>query len=318
MQSYIVTEDNRTIRALARQALKGKWLTAILTMLLATAIGSAPGLLLTFLFPESEPIQMFISVYSWFITGPLTLGLMGFYLKLFRQQRAAVGDALAGFSYFRNAMGLYLVMMIKIFLWSLLFVIPGIIAAFRYSQAWFILADEPTKDPESCLQESSLIMEGNKDKLFNLSISFIGWMLIASAPQIFIEETSHFGADSVVRILISTLAFGSTTPLSLAASMLTLFVRIYIYTAYACFYDLIRGNLLVMDQDQIMEENPFSDQSGFNPFSEAKEPEIIDVEATPAETADLEEKEAAEEDGELSDLMKAYDNSEEPHDEDQL
>ncbi len=304
MTSYIVTEDNKTIRTLARRALRGHWAAALLAMLLATAIGSAPGLLLTYFFPESEPVQMIISVYSWFITGPLNLGLMFFFLKLFRQQGPRITDSLAGFHWFRNAMGLYLLGMIKIFLWSLLFVIPGIVALFRYSQAWFILADDPSKDPERCLTESSVIMEGNKEKLFQLSISFIGWMLIASAPQIFIEEASNFGADSVLRILISTLAFGSTTLFSLLASLLTIFVRIYIYTAYACFYDLILGNLVVMDKEDVIEQNPFNDQSGFNPFEEDREQEIIDVESSPAEDVLPADPEPG---GELEELKRKYD-----------
>ncbi len=308
MTSFIVTEDNRTIRTLARQTLKGKWFQALAAMLLATAIGSAPGLLVSYLLPESQFAAMVVSVYTWFITGPLNLGLMMFFLRVFRQQQVKVRDSLEGFQHFRNAMGLYLIMMVKVFLLSLLLIIPGVIAVFRYSQAWFILADDPDKDPNRCLMESDYLMNGNKEKLLSLSISFIGWMLIASAPQIFIEEAANFGADSVLRILISTLAFGSTTLLSLLASLLTIFVRTYIYTAYACFYDLILGNLVVMDQQTVLEENPFHDQSGFNPFNEDKVTEIIDVESQPADDT----METGSQDGydEFSDLKDKYDSEE--------
>ena len=56
-----------------------------------------------------------------------------------------------------------------IFLWSLLLIVPGIIAAIRYSQAFFILADDPSKGIRQCMDESKAMMNGNKMKYFCLS-----------------------------------------------------------------------------------------------------------------------------------------------------
>ena len=67
-------------------------------------------------------------------------------------------------------------------LWSLLFLIPGIIAAYSYSQAIYILVDDPSKSPLQCLRESKAMMRGHKMELFKLQWSFFGWYLLASLP----------------------------------------------------------------------------------------------------------------------------------------
>ena len=66
--------------------------------------------------------------------------------------------------------------MILIFLlWSLLLIIPGIVAAYRYSMAFYILNDNPEMSAKAALDESKRMMAGYKGKLFCLQLSFIGW-----------------------------------------------------------------------------------------------------------------------------------------------
>ncbi len=65
------------------------------------------------------------------------------------------------------------------FLWSLLFVIPGIVKSYSYSMAQYIKHDNPTWDWEQCITESRRIMDGNKWKLFCLQLSFIGWFFVS-------------------------------------------------------------------------------------------------------------------------------------------
>ncbi len=69
-------------------------------------------------------------------------------------------------------------------LWSLLFVIPGIIAAYRYSMALYVLIDNPELGALECLRRSKEMMRGNKFKLFVLELSFIGWILLATIPLV--------------------------------------------------------------------------------------------------------------------------------------
>lgn len=61
------------------------------------------------------------------------------------------------------------------FLWSLLFIIPGIIKAYAYSMTPFIIADEPDIDFMAAIKKSQELMRGHKFRLFKLQLSFIGW-----------------------------------------------------------------------------------------------------------------------------------------------
>lgn len=67
-----------------------------------------------------------------------------------------------------------------VFLWSLLLVVPGIIAAYRYRQALYLLLDHPEKSAWQCLRESAAVMRGHKWELFVLDLSFLGWMLLSA------------------------------------------------------------------------------------------------------------------------------------------
>ena len=69
---------------------------------------------------------------------------------------------------------------ILIFLQSLLLIVPGIIAAFAYSQAVYILLDNPEKGVMQCLKESRQMMKGHKWELFRLDLSFLGWLLLSA------------------------------------------------------------------------------------------------------------------------------------------
>lgn len=73
-----------------------------------------------------------------------------------------------------------LALMISIFtfLWSLLFIIPGIIKAYSYSMAWYILCENPEMTPTEALRTSMDMMNGHKMDLFVLHLSLIPWYLL--------------------------------------------------------------------------------------------------------------------------------------------
>ncbi|MFA6692579.1 MAG: DUF975 family protein [Acholeplasmataceae bacterium] len=64
------------------------------------------------------------------------------------------------------------------FLWSLLFIIPGIIKALSYSMTAYLIAENPTIDPMDVIDKSQEMMRGHKLELFMLYFSFIGWYLL--------------------------------------------------------------------------------------------------------------------------------------------
>ena len=66
------------------------------------------------------------------------------------------------------------------FLWSLLFIIPGIIASYSYAMIPYIQAEHPEMAPGDVLARSKEMMEGNRWRLFCLQFSFIGWSILSS------------------------------------------------------------------------------------------------------------------------------------------
>ena len=84
------------------------------------------------------------------------------------------------FTNFGNALLLRFLMTLKTFLWALLFIIPGIIAAYRYALAPYLMAEHPELSATEAIEQSKQLMEGHKARLFCLELSFIGWFILAA------------------------------------------------------------------------------------------------------------------------------------------
>lgn len=116
------------------------------------------------------------------ITMVLTVGMTLYTLRVSRGEKAGVGDLFDGFGLFFKIIGLNILLALYVFLWSLLLFIPGIIAAYRYSMAIYLLLDHPDWKVTRCLRESKRLMRGHKWELFVLELSFIGWALLTIIP----------------------------------------------------------------------------------------------------------------------------------------
>lgn len=115
------------------------------------------------------------------ISGPFMLGLAGCFLAIVRNGSVKVENLFDGFKNdFLQSFLLGLMTSIFTFLWSLLFIIPGIVKAYAYSMAWYIKHDNPTYDWKQCMDESQRLMMGKKWNLFCLDLSFIGWIIVSA------------------------------------------------------------------------------------------------------------------------------------------
>ena len=250
----IVNEPCKNIRALARQTLRGHWIQAVLLMLLTTGITSLPSLIAGRL-TDSIAVAILLDIFTVIVNGCLDLGLAVYFLKIFRQQEAGINDLATGFDHMGNAVLLYVIMSLRIMLWSLLFIIPGIITAIKYSQAFYILADDPGKSPYQCLYESAVMMEGNKDKYFRLNLSFIGWYLLANMPQMAISayvmpDFTFYSAEELYNMAASI----ANDPLVVISGLVTVLVSVYVSASHACFYDLVNGNLYVQGGSEVYQQ----------------------------------------------------------------
>ncbi|MDO4566745.1 MAG: DUF975 family protein, partial [Oscillospiraceae bacterium] len=71
-------------------------------------------------------------------------------------------------------------MSIRVFLWSLLLIVPGVIKAYQYWMVPYILAENPGIDKDRALEISTRTTQGEKMNIFVLQLSFIGWMLLGA------------------------------------------------------------------------------------------------------------------------------------------
>lgn len=118
---------------------------------------------------------------GFFLTGVLLVGLNTVIYKSYREKELDLGLVFEPFTKERylNSLVAHLLKLIFIFLWSLLFIIPGIIKAYSYSMTSFLLADNKEMSGQEAIEESKRIMSGNKKRLFFLDLSFIGWILLS-------------------------------------------------------------------------------------------------------------------------------------------
>ena len=84
-----------------------------------------------------------------------------------------------GFSSFGRALAAHILIVLFIILWALLFIVPGIIAAYSYSMTFYILADNPGVGAREAIGLSKEMMKGYKWKFVLLNFRFIGWSLLA-------------------------------------------------------------------------------------------------------------------------------------------
>ena len=114
------------------------------------------------------------------VTPALSLSLVRVYLMVVRGGMPTVKDTFSGFDDFFSAFKVTLLVGLYTFLWSLLFIIPGIVKSYAYSMSLFVLADNKGKSARECIKESMAMTDGHKMDLFVLDLSFIGWMFLGA------------------------------------------------------------------------------------------------------------------------------------------
>lgn len=178
MEPNIIRLTCKEMRAQAREALAGKWTTAVLATLVYFLITSIPTIALM----AMDPIigYLLTLAFGLLVTGPLVAGYFKLSLNIGEHKEAEISNIFEGFNLFGKIVVMSILIGLFTYLWSLLLVIPGIIAMLRYSQAYFILLENPELSPMEAIRRSKQMMIGNKGKLFLLFLSFIGWSILSS------------------------------------------------------------------------------------------------------------------------------------------
>lgn len=193
-------------RRIARESLNGKWLIAVLTSFVAGLLGASTtggssggsssnnsantGNLSRWL-QDTETgrfilrwlVGFGIVLLIWAIVviiigGATTLGHAKFYLNIVDRKEARFEDLFSQFDRIGAGFCMQFLRGLFVALWSLLLVIPGIIASYRYSMTPYIMVEHPEYGALDAISYSKEMMVGNKWRLFCLHLSFIGWGIL--------------------------------------------------------------------------------------------------------------------------------------------
>jgi uncharacterized membrane protein len=159
-------KKSSALKAQARAAMKGNWGWSILALLVVGAISSI-----------ADSITLGLAAL---VTPVFAFGLASFFMTVARQGSAPFAtiftDTFSGF--FKKWLAMFLEGL-YICLWSMLFVIPGIVKSYAYAMTYYILLDNPEMSANEAITKSKEMMKGYKWKLFCLDFSFIGWYLLS-------------------------------------------------------------------------------------------------------------------------------------------
>ncbi|WP_325199708.1 DUF975 family protein [Oscillibacter sp.] len=127
---------------------------------------------------------IFLSILVSLISTVLASGFALYCMAVRRGERAEFLTLFDGFSFVGKLILLDILFSLFVFLWSLLFIIPGVIAAYRYGFAFYNLYEDPSLGVMEALDMSKRQTLGYKSQLFVLDLSYIGWVLLASLPTL--------------------------------------------------------------------------------------------------------------------------------------
>lgn len=116
----------------------------------------------------------------------LNFGYASFTLKVSRGLPSEVKNLFDGFLYPLKVIGLIVVEGVIITFLTLLLIVPGIIASYKYRFSYHVMLDNPDLGIMECLRKSAEITSGHKLDLFILDLTFIGWIFAGIALQYFI------------------------------------------------------------------------------------------------------------------------------------
>ena len=180
-------KTNQEYKNAALAVLKGNWAPAVVCTIVMMVISVGISLLSSSSALVTDPtstlalvISMAVLLVSLFFLLPLGFGYYQSFKLLCEE-----GDNRLTANMFRQAFGIYgrnlaagLLMILYVFLWTLLFIIPGVIKSFAYAMIPFILKDYPELSANQAISLSQKMMKGHKFDYFWLMLSFIGWYLL--------------------------------------------------------------------------------------------------------------------------------------------
>lgn len=183
-------KTNSEIRTEARSLMSGNWGSAVLLTLVYLIIVGGISFTVSFV---GTIVEMQVSDYgitsqilsfftNLFISFPLAFSLVLLYVGFVRgENRLSVGGIFKAFKspHYLNSIGVYFLMGLFTALWTMLFIIPGIIKSLSYALAPYILADNPELSANEAIDESIAMMKGHKADLFLIQLGYAALAILS-------------------------------------------------------------------------------------------------------------------------------------------
>ena len=185
-------------------------------------------------------LSTFVSVLTWLVGMVLSAGFVLYCMAIRRGERAEFLTLFDGFAFVGKVIGLNIVITVFIALWSMLFVIPGIVAAYRYRFALYNLYENPGIGIMEALDMSKRQTVGYKAQLFLLDLSYYGWAFLAALPSAVLEWcVSYQELSAIVGLagtpaLITSLLALSDFSWILIIDLWSLVVSLFYLPVYQC------------------------------------------------------------------------------------
>lgn len=156
--------DRKVLKAAAKEQIRGKiGILFLITIIVALISGAA----------NNIPI-----LGAFIVTPALSIAVTRIYLGIAAGKHPEVSDIFGSFKDFWISFKTTFFTGLFTFLWSLLFIIPGIVKSYSYMMAPYIIAEDPSIGALEAISRSEKMMRGHKMEAFILSLSFIGWILL--------------------------------------------------------------------------------------------------------------------------------------------
>ena len=193
--------NSSELRLQARNSLKGNYWYAVLAAFIAAIFGALmanggsfslnieeratelfgnlPTIVKTYLIIAASTAGA-INFVAFILGGVVQLGYAQYLLKQQDREVNSVKDLFSQFDRFGQGFLQAFLRGLYTFLWTLLFIIPGIVKSFAYAMTPFLMAEDPNLTAKEAIKLSQEKMMGHKGELFCLGLSFIGWSLLAA------------------------------------------------------------------------------------------------------------------------------------------
>lgn len=211
----------------ALRALKGNWQTALLVSFLAALpmtvaqlyqATQLPSLVSLTTYEAARAALAAVPASTWTVMGllsglslvltpALALGCNFYFIRRLQKDELGLRGLFSRMGSFGKALLLYLLIYVKTFLWSLLLIVPGVMAALRYSLAPFYLAEDPKLSVLEALRKSKETMRDKKLTLFMLDVSFLIWLLGAMLMETLLSALSPIVgmvASQFIQLMMAT------------------------------------------------------------------------------------------------------------------